>query len=954
MMLRHGYSLLFTLFLSLSLTGCLGGNGTSNADDDSGDRSSETADDPEASLEETSAFSVEAGPSVIFTDGGSDIELVGQVINPNGVAIAETYWRTFDGSFDRIEGTAVSSEADNSYSFTPERRLADAIYTYQFVAIDSQGRAAVDTVYVRVNAYPFTVGASINATSVAEGGSFEIVVTLDQPLAEDIDVEYVLEGVNATSGADFSDCGACRLQIPAGETTTTLTIETLSDEEEEQDENLVLSFPALEELFGEESSVELTIIEDFESRSIINFAQTEFTVTEKDGVIQLPLTVEEVALVAPNLDSVETELTDDILTDYNTDLIDSGDVAIAAFSPVVSVAYSGSATGGEDFEENLEVSVNDLGGENPHISITILDDVVSEAIERVTVTLSENENFRVGETNTVNIDIQSDDVQFMAAAKDSYCTIEDHVGVRCWGDFGNGKTATPSLGEVEQLQGAGDYYCAIHTLDNERYLDCWGNVPGGAVSRNDAPQQLLVLDNEWCERTDRAVTCHGPQVANYTSDLLIGGFDGRCIIGEGLECGRALISASLRELIPDADQFLYAMTTIDDGAPLTIGCVQDSSGISCDGIELPDFSNPIGFTVFNNGNNPGVCVLDETIEGNNLLCYDSNGELFRPFDNFEQPYKIVSDYDNNICIADINGVQCDVLQTFGSALLALNASPVAEISTGSLDVNNYFEGLDFCGLVGGDLFCSNPGFNEHFYYIYEGVAATLDVGASVPAVLTNSGAVNFFERYQGGLLQNTAEFSETLTTSTQIAAGGGFVCATISSGVECYDTQESGMVSFNTPETITQIDANRNDACALINGDIMCWNSRSQGEATSRFTDPTLNGAFIDFSMKDFSGCGVTDSNALICWGNMSEYFFEQQSFNVGDYVDVQVSNNRVCVQGSNGVECWYRGEPTSVQINSLDITDLEVSDRHTCILEHGKVRCWGDYLGVEDVQILL
>ena len=950
-MFKHGLTLLFTLLLSVSLAGCFGGNGSSKADTDGGDRSSDTGDASEESLDITDAFSVDAGKPLIQTDAGAQFELTGTISHPDSVTIAESYWRTFSlaEGFQRIDATVATSDADNVYAFTAGRYLERQFYVYQFVAIDTEGRAAVDTVRIDVKADTPSLSASLRTEAVTEGENIVLALLLGQALDEDLLVNFALESGTATIGEDVADCSPCSLTIPAGETSASVSLETLIDELEEGQESFYLTLTDYVEALGEASSLELLIDDSGAAAlSIVSFRDTEMQVTEKSGEIRIPLIVEEqypyIPLTLTHQASVGNS-------------VQSQGVVAAAALPGVSLGYEGSATVNADYA--LSDGTIYYDDDNvPYLLLEILDDTESETPENITLTLVTNPGYELGEVTEVNITITSDDVRLMASATDAYCTVEDHLDIRCWGDFRDGKTATPVMGEIEKLVGASDYFCAIHRDDGVRRLSCWGNVPGDFDSETEAPDDIVALDDYICKFENGEVTCYTGEYVPIAADGMAGAHQGFCYLGEGVDCNVPELSANVTDLLTPGGQFLYDEATIIDGVEYPVACARSFDEQSqvyraaCHNVTLPDtLVNPVAMAAVNLDYALYVCLIDQTAAGNELVCVNRSGEpapLFSDLD-VEEPYKLTSDFDTHLCVSHLNGVDCIEWDGVSQVvpLIHLQAAPVSAISGGPvLGVDSY--GSSLCGLQGGVMNCLQPGLNQSAVSVQspdDGAIARLDFEYNMPAVVTASGELHYYWDFGQVLFPNQIGLEVPMTAGESFAKGNGFVCYQNLGAVFCEDYAEMGINRDPgiSVATATDLAAGNEQACALVNNQVLCWSSSDPADPLVQY-ELTDRIAAMDYA--GYTGCAVTVNNALYCWGDIFEYVDLQQGqlVGVGTVESVAVANRRVCVQGDQGVKCWSSSGSNGIEINAEAITDLTVTNDFACIIENEKTRCWGDY----------
>ncbi len=950
-MFKHGLTLLFTLLLSVSLAGCFGGNGSSKADTDGGDRSSDTGDASEESLDITDAFSVDAGKPLIQTDAGAQFELTGTISHPDSVTIAESYWRTFSlaEGFQRIDATVATSDADNVYAFTAGRYLERRFYVYQFVAIDTEGRAAVDTVRIDVKADTPSLSASLRTEAVTEGENIVLALLLGQALDEDLLVNFALESGTATIGEDVVNCSPCSLTIPAGETSASVSLETLIDELEEGQESFYLTLTDYVEALGEASSLELLIDDSGAAAlSIVSFRDTEMQVTEKSGEIRIPLIVEEQYPYIP-----EGPI-DQRATASASSLPHQQTAAAAVALPSVVLDYQGSATANGDYTVPGGTIYYD-DDNIPYLLLEILDDTESEMPENLSLSLVTNPGYELGEVTEINITINSDDVRLMASATDAYCTVEDHQDIRCWGDFRDGKTATPVMGEIEKLVGASDYFCAIHSDDGTRRLSCWGDVPGGFSGEQDAPDDIVALDNYWCEITGTDGNCHGSEIGSFFATDITGAHQGLCYLGDGVQCDGLELTEEVFSLITPGSQFLYDAAIINDEV-YHVACARSydeelqSHRAACDSVPLPEaLIDPIAMEAVHLDEDLYVCLIDKTAEGNELVCVNSSGERVQLFSDLsiEEPYQLTSDFNSHLCVSHLDGVDCaerDEVAEF-VPLINLQAAPVSDISGGSVLGDGSF-GSALCGLQDNVVNCLQPGWYLPAVSLQspdEGSIVALDFEHNMPAVVTTSGNLHFYQGSRQSTFASLVDMDAAMTSADLFAKGNGFVCYQNQGVVSCFDYAQSGVGSPGSGVAgATHLAAGDTEACALVNNRMQCW---STGEPYDPMLELQVTDAIVAMDVGGGSGCAVTVSSVMYCWGVLRAIDYSEESLAaVGTVQKVAVANSRVCVQGDQGVRCWSGQIRDTAWINADAITDLIVTNDFACILENGKTRCWGDY----------
>ena len=247
-----------------------------------------------------------------------------------------------------------------------------------------------------------TVIVSVSDVTVVEGSPALFAVTLSEALTEDVKVDYATaNGPDGVTGAeadgisgDYIQVGSnASLVIPAGQTTGTITVETLEDSKTEEDETFSLTL-ALDAQQPEKVELGIatgtaTITDDTLSVSVMG----PETVTEGEAA-------EYVVTVAGGTDS----------------------------EPVtVTIAVSGSATAGEDYAPPSETLTIAAGAESATFAISTTADDVLEGNESLIVTLLEatvgEESAAVGSATWVTT-IEDDDAAVTISVEDAETVVE--------------------------------------------------------------------------------------------------------------------------------------------------------------------------------------------------------------------------------------------------------------------------------------------------------------------------------------------------------------------------------------------------------------------------------------------------------------------------------------------------------------------------------------------------
>jgi CSLREA domain-containing protein len=259
-----------------------------------------------------------------------------------------------------------------------------------------------------VELIPVTV--SVNDVAVTEGGTATFTVSTSSSAQIQFTVNYVVTGISATAGSDFTAASG-QLTFPVGITTQTVPVSTLTDTLNEPDETF---------------QIELT-------------NATYVFIADGKGIGTIQDTSPLPAL---------------LINDVSMPEGDAGQKASAAFNVTlnsasgkqVSVGYtvnSGTATAGEDFIQHQGILTFPPGVSTQILKVSILGDDLKEGNETYTITLANPSNASLGDASGVGT-IQDDDIPAI--------TINDAIAVE--GDSGTTTLfftvllSKPSIGQI--------------------------------------------------------------------------------------------------------------------------------------------------------------------------------------------------------------------------------------------------------------------------------------------------------------------------------------------------------------------------------------------------------------------------------------------------------------------------------------------------------------------------
>jgi hypothetical protein len=102
----------------------------------------------------------------------------------------------------------------------------------------------------------------------------------------------------------------------------------------------------------------------------------------------------------------------------------------------------------------------------------------------------------------------------------------------------------------------------------------------------------------------------------------------------------------------------------------------------------------------------------------------------------------------------------------------------------------------------------------------------------------------------------------------------------------------------------------------------------------------------MDVSLKDGQGCAITDSGAIMCWGdgNPSAWVDVRQGVPSGKYLRVYVGGDSACALREDGV-AKSRGDDSAGQSTApaTAFVALATDGGHACgLTAQGSIECWG------------
>ena len=216
--------------------------------------------------------------------------------------------------------------------------------------------------------------ASIADATVTEGGTAQVVISLDRPSAKDVTVSWSVTDGTAESGDHSGPSAPQAITFTTGETEKTVEVATVQDGVHEGDETftVTLSDPSGATL-GRNSSATVTIADD-DAKPVVTVADTTVTEGGKAQVV--------ISLDRPSVKEVTVSW---------------------------SVA-DGTAGSGDHSGPSAPQTITFKAGETEKtVEVATVQDGVHEGDERLTVTLSDPSGATLGRNSSATVTIEDDD-----------------------------------------------------------------------------------------------------------------------------------------------------------------------------------------------------------------------------------------------------------------------------------------------------------------------------------------------------------------------------------------------------------------------------------------------------------------------------------------------------------------------------------------------------------------
>jgi Flp pilus assembly protein TadG len=241
----------------------------------------------------------------------------------------------------------------------------------------SLGAPAVQTIVITEHSDQPTVTFVTSTESLVEGNQLvEVDVYLSNAWSDNVIIPYTLSGTaQAGAGGDYSISGS-PLIIPVGWTQGSIQIQVVDDEMDEETEDLVITMGEIQNgTPGAITTYQLQII-DNDSPPEVYFTSTNTTREEDSGTV-----IVSVGMSSPSVHTVS-----------------------------VPLVLSGSASQGSDYSISTTTLEIPPGSITENFQITLIDDVIYDPGEKVTVNLGSPTNASLGSPATFTLSIDDNEL----------------------------------------------------------------------------------------------------------------------------------------------------------------------------------------------------------------------------------------------------------------------------------------------------------------------------------------------------------------------------------------------------------------------------------------------------------------------------------------------------------------------------------------------------------------
>ena len=279
---------------------------------------------------------------------------------------------------------------------------------------------------------PPPVTLSVVGASLAEnGGLASVIATLDYTSSQDVTVNLGLSG-GAVSGTDYS-ASATSIVVPAGQISASITLSAINNTIDEVDRTIVVDISTV--TGGVENGTQqqtLTILDD-DATPTVSLSISPSSANENGGSATVTAT-----LSNPSSQAI-----------------------------TVNLAYTGTATFGQDYSSSTAIVIP-AGATSASITLTTINDSLSEANETVKVDITTVTNATENGTQQVTFTITDDDRYVTNGATR---TINGSAGVNeLYISFADGQIVTQLEGDVRLNVGITSLVVAGFTAQDRVYL----------------------------------------------------------------------------------------------------------------------------------------------------------------------------------------------------------------------------------------------------------------------------------------------------------------------------------------------------------------------------------------------------------------------------------------------------------------------------------------------------
>ena len=367
--------------------------------------------------------------------------------------------------------------------------------------------------------------ATISATNAAEpDGDGSFIVSLDAASSTDTVINYTVTGTavagTGEAGEDYQALSGV-VTILAGQTAATIDVSIFDDDVLEQTESITVT------LDSEISSGDLDITTDTTPATLL-------IADDDTGVVSVEATI-----------SAASEPGDD--GQFTITLSE-----IASTDTTINVNVSGTAVSGEDYEIITTVITIEAGQNSATIPVTVLNDVLNENVETVTMEIDSiigDESYSIGDSNSATVSI----------ADDEALTISIHSGIDAVEDATDGTFVLNLVGGVNSTDTVVELLITGGDADvgDDFTIPATATIPAGDSS---VTIDVLVLADTLVESTETVTVALG----NQTSGIEVAVDSTAATISisdnDSATVSITALDPSASEIGPDAGEFLVELS----------------------------------------------------------------------------------------------------------------------------------------------------------------------------------------------------------------------------------------------------------------------------------------------------------------------------------------------------------------------------------------------------------